>query len=152
MKHHMVWLKEWNTNITFLNAVCRLSLSQRGAVILLSMMGVRAFVREQIHCLLSFFYDIYFLIYLYQHIFVFLSCHYLSCNIFVVKSFPLELIVSINLVEYMLRKYYSKQPCYLLCSSLIIVISCELISTEMYFLTKCSVAVCLLKLKLNKLL
>lgn len=31
-------------------------------------------------------------------------------------------------------------------------ISCELISTEMYFLTKCSLAVCLVKLKLNKLL
>lgn len=40
--------------------------------------------------------------------FAFLSCHYLSCNIFIVKTFLLQLIVSINLVEYMLRKYYPK--------------------------------------------
>lgn len=83
--------------------------------------------------------------------FAFLNCHYLSCNIFIVKTFLLQLIVSINLVEYMLRKYYPNYPCYLLCSSLIIVISCELVSTKMYFLKKCSIAVCLGKLKLNKL-
>lgn len=114
------------------------------------MLVVRTFIKEKTQCLI-FFYDIYFLIYLYQYMFAFLNCHYLSCNIFIVKTYILRLIVSFNLVEYMLRKYYPNYPCYLLCNSLVIVISCELISTEMYFLTKCLLSVCLVKLKLNKL-
>lgn len=137
-------------NVVFLNTVCRLSVKSRESSSFTKHVGVRIAGDKNIFCVLLLA-DIYFSCICINIYLLFLTVIIYPCNICIVNTFLLELIVSIHLLEYVLRKCHPKQPCYFLYGSLIITISCDLISTEMCFLRKCGVVACLLKSKLNKL-